>query len=76
MSVTATSHAVSGATSETWLRYRRYLPPLLIVFLWQVGASSGLIPTRTLASPAMIARTFGELIASGELPRKSESVGL
>ncbi len=69
MSVAVTSNAAPSAASETWLRYRRYLPPLVIVLLWQAGASTGLLPTRTLASPAMIARTSAELIASGELPR-------
>lgn len=47
----------------------RYLPPLLMVFLWQVATSAGLVPARTLASPAMIAGTFAALITSGELPR-------
>ena len=69
MSAAITSTTALGAMIETWLRYRRYAPPLLIVILWQAGASLGLIPTRTLASPTMIARTFAELIASGELPR-------
>jgi sulfonate transport system permease protein len=69
MSVAVTSTNVMSTVSDQWLRYRRYIPPLLIVVLWQVGASSGLIPTRTLASPVMIAGTFAELIASGELPR-------
>ena len=69
MSAAITSTTAPGAMIETWLRYRRYAPPLFIVILWQVGVSLGLIPTRTLASPTMIARTFAELIASGELPR-------
>jgi sulfonate transport system permease protein len=69
MSAAIASTPAAGTGSDRWLRYRRYLPPLLIVILWQVAASSGLIPTRTLASPAMIAGTFAELISSGELPR-------
>lgn len=40
-----------------------------MVFLWQVATSAGLVPARTLASPAMIAGTFAALITPGELPR-------
>ena len=49
-------------------RVRRYLPPLVLVALWQAGASLGWIPTRTLASPAAIVATAADLVASGELP--------
>jgi sulfonate transport system permease protein len=68
---TATAHIATapGTVANGWLRYRRYVPPLLIVVLWQVGAVSGLISSRTLASPLMIANTFRELIVSGELPK-------
>src|SRR5919107_5451888 len=69
MSAAVTSSAAPSTGSDRWLRYRRYLPPLLIVVLWQVAGSAGLIPARTLASPAMITGTFAELITSGELPR-------
>src|SRR5215208_195573 len=69
MSAAVASTPAAGTGSDRWLRYRRYLPPLLIVVLWQMAASAGLIPTRTLASPAMIAGTFAELISTGELPR-------
>jgi sulfonate transport system permease protein len=65
----ASTSLAAGAETGKWLGYRRYLPPLILVVLWQAGATIGLIPTRTLASPLMIARTFADLIASGELPR-------
>ena len=65
MSAAVASTTTPSTGSGRWLRYRRYLPPLLIVILWQVAASAGLIPTRTLASPAMIAGTFAELISTG-----------
>jgi sulfonate transport system permease protein len=51
------------------VRWRRYLVPLALVALWQALAGLGLIPARTLASPAAVARTFAELTLSGELPR-------
>lgn len=59
----------SAKMPAAWLRYRRYLPPLLIIVLWQAASSLGLLSTRTLASPLMIARTFADLIVTGELPR-------
>lgn len=49
------------------LRYRRYLPPLVLIALWQACASLGLVSGRTLASPLAIVRTFAALVASGEL---------
>ena len=69
MSAAVQSKAPSASASNAWLQYRRYLPPLLIILIWQAGSSLGLVPTRTLASPLMIAQTFGELIVTGELPR-------
>lgn len=65
----AVAPTASPAKAAAWLRYRRYLPPLLIVVLWQAASASGLLPPRTLASPLMIAGTFGDLIVTGELPR-------
>ena len=50
-------------------RLRRALPPLVLLALWQAGASLGLIPARTLASPAAVATAFADLTLSGDLPR-------
>jgi sulfonate transport system permease protein len=47
---------------------RRYLTPLALVAAWQAGSSAGLIPVRTIASPATILSTFADLTLSGELP--------
>jgi len=64
-----TVNASTHATARSWLAYRRYLPPLVIVAIWQAGSSLGLIPARTLASPLTIVGTFCDLLVSGELPR-------
>lgn len=50
-------------------RLRRFASPLVLVLLWQAGSWAGLIPERTLASPAAILSAAWELLASGELPR-------
>ena len=46
-----------------------FLPPLLLVGLWQVAAGSGLVPPQVLAPPAQVLATAAELWTSGELPR-------
>ncbi|MGI4946128.1 MAG: ABC transporter permease [Janthinobacterium lividum] len=46
---------------------RRLASPLLLVLLWQAGSSAGLIPTRTLASPAAILVSFWQLSLDGTL---------
>jgi sulfonate transport system permease protein len=38
-----------------------------VLLLWQVGAQFELIPSQILPAPLVVARTFGELWASGEL---------
>jgi sulfonate transport system permease protein len=45
----------------------RWLSPLLILLLWQLASSSGVLDARTLASPIELARTARELIESGQL---------
>lgn len=47
---------------------RRAAIPLLLIALWQALSSLGLIATRLIPSPATIATTGWQLIASGELP--------
>jgi sulfonate transport system permease protein len=47
-----------------WLRA---LSPLLLISLWQIASSTGLISNRTLAPPSAIIASFGSLVASGQL---------
>jgi sulfonate transport system permease protein len=47
---------------------QRLLSPLLIVVVWQVASSTGLLPERLLASPVRIVTTAADLIQAGILP--------
>lgn len=47
---------------------RRALTPLLLVAIWQLLASAGLLSLRLMPSPASIAVTAWNLTVSGELP--------
>ncbi len=44
-----------------------WLLPLLLIVLWQIGASSGLISERILPAPSEVALAFWTLSRSGEL---------
>ncbi|WP_031466880.1 ABC transporter permease [Sciscionella sediminilitoris] len=45
----------------------RLASPVAIVLIWQLASSTGLLPSRLLASPVAVVRAAGELIANGEL---------
>src|SRR5882672_6267423 len=58
-----------GAFVQPILRdSRRFVSPLLLVGLWQVGSMLGLIPARTLAAPSTILMAAWGLTVSGDLP--------
>jgi len=63
----ARSWNLRPALAAAYLRYRRFLPPLLLIVLWQAGSSAGFIPSQTVAAPLAIATTFWELASTGEL---------
>jgi sulfonate transport system permease protein len=48
--------------------WQRLLSPLVIVVLWQIVSSTGLLPERLLASPVKIVTTATDLIQTGVLP--------
>jgi len=48
---------------------RRFISPLAILLLWQLGSMYHVIPATKLAAPTTILATFWSLSASGELPR-------
>lgn len=50
-------------------RLQPLAPPLLLIALWQAGASSGLVPPQILVPPLDVARTALDLWSSGELQR-------
>ena len=47
----------------------RWLSPLVLLVLWELGSRAGVIPTHVLAAPTTVARTFWELVVSGELAK-------
>lgn len=49
-----------------WLR--RTSGPLLLLILWQLLSSTGVLTTDVLASPGTIARVAGDLVSDGSLP--------
>ncbi|MCI4591893.1 ABC transporter permease [Sphingobium sp. BYY-5] len=46
----------------------RWLSPLLLLLLWELGSRVGLIPERTLAAPSTVLGTLIGMVVSGELP--------
>ena len=47
---------------------RRYGSAVVLVLLWQAASSTGLLPPRTLASPAQVLAAGWALTVTGELP--------
>ena len=50
------------------LKGSRWVSPVLLMLLWEIGARAGLIPAQTLAAPSSVAVTMLGMIRSGELP--------
>ena len=46
----------------------RWLSPVLLLLLWELGSRTGLIPERTLAPPSAVIGTLAGMLLSGELP--------
>lgn len=46
----------------------RWLSPVLLLLLWELGSRTGIIPERTLAAPSAVIGTLIEMVISGELP--------
>ncbi|MEV7086169.1 ABC transporter permease [Streptomyces sp. NPDC093085] len=64
-----TPDSVRGARSRAVPRWvRRGVGPLVLLLLWQVLSSAGVLHRDVLASPGTIARSAGALIADGTLP--------
>jgi len=51
-----------------FLKGARWLSPLALLLLWELGSRSGLIPARTLAAPSTVIATLADMVWSGELP--------
>ncbi|NJP22857.1 ABC transporter permease [Microbispora hainanensis] len=48
--------------------WHRWISPLVVVLLWQLASTLGLLPARLLAAPSQIAVTALDLVGSGTLP--------
>ncbi|WP_022681810.1 ABC transporter permease [Sphingobium bisphenolivorans] len=46
----------------------RWLSPVVLLLLWELGSRTGLIPERTLAAPSAVIGTLVDMLLSGELP--------
>jgi len=46
----------------------RWLSPVLLLLLWELGSRVGVIPERTLAAPSAVMGALFEMLISGELP--------
>ncbi len=46
----------------------RWLSPVVLLLLWELGSRTGLIPERTLAAPSAVIGTLIQMVISGELP--------
>lgn len=83
MSSTAipTTAPVLGPTSRALVRQRkwgviRWISPIAMLALWQLGSAIGLIPEDVLPAPSLIAQAGVELVRSGELADALEVSGL
>jgi sulfonate transport system permease protein len=47
---------------------QRWLSPLILLIVWEVGSRTGVIPSRILAAPSAVAGVFWAMTVSGELP--------
>jgi sulfonate transport system permease protein len=46
----------------------RWVSPVALLLLWELGSRAGLVPSRTLAAPSSVVLTMLDMIRSGELP--------
>ncbi len=59
--------AGKGRRSRVPRPVRRLTGPLLLLALWQLGSTTGIIPADVLASPATVLSSFWHLLTDGEL---------
>ena len=51
----------------TW-KSQRWMSPLVLILLWELGSRVGVIPARILAAPSSVIQTAWGMLISGELP--------
>ncbi len=68
MALADTVRVPATFTGFRWVgRGRRWISPLVLLALWEIGARTGVIPPRVLAAPSAVASTFWNLAATGQL---------
>lgn len=55
-------------SNPQWSRLTRLISPVLIVVIWQIASSTGVLPSRLLAAPTTVVGTAVDLIRDGTLP--------
>ncbi len=69
MSLTAIDRNSIGARwPKLHLSQARWLSPLVLLAIWELGSRTGVVPTRILAAPSTVLITLWSMIVSGELP--------
>jgi sulfonate transport system permease protein len=64
----ATTRGSRQRTQPAWRRQiRRITTPVVLLGLWQLGASTGHFSTKMFASPWLILKAFGTLLGNGQL---------
>jgi sulfonate transport system permease protein len=51
-----------------WAPFARWISPVVLLLLWELGSRTGLIPQRVLAAPSSVLLTLWSMTVSGELP--------
>src|SRR5580704_16868157 len=64
---TSLSLSIAPSVKKRSRQWLRALSPLALLILWQVGCSTGLISSRTLAAPSQVIASFLQLTADGAL---------
>jgi sulfonate transport system permease protein len=68
MSLAETPRLRATFTGIRWPRgLSRWISPLILLILWEIGGRTGFIPSRILAAPSTVLTTFLELVTSGQL---------
>lgn len=69
MSLSAADRLPAKARRRSFsLTDQRWLSPVLLLLLWELGSRTGVIPTRILAAPSAVLETMWAMTISGELP--------
>ena len=61
-----TTQNVSRGTQRIFTNLLPWLFPILLIVIWQVASSSGLLQSRVLPAPTSVVSAFWHLLISGE----------